>query len=408
MTPSGQKGPAVSSSSKLPRRDWVLLPLTALLTIGLIAAAAEWLAEITLPEIIAGRTTCFRDDPSMGRRAIPNSVCWIKEPEESRLHEYRFNNCRHRAGMECGPKRPGTYRIVMVGSSYAFGSSVSREESFAARLPAEIFRLTGRRVDLYNEGVPWTSPHDVVVRFKEAAAAEPDLILWVLTPYDIGLEAPDSNQDTSAVSPEPAVNEGESRRPLDRIKAAVNANPTLAAVLEHWHKDRVNLLLRHFLYKSQSQYLKSFLLGSMHTQAGFLNANLDGEWSGYLRVFDADANEFESLAKAAGVPVVVVLAPDRAQAAMISMGAWPAKYNPYKLDDELDAIITRHGGIYIHILPGFRNIPNPERFFLPVDGHPNAEGHAVIASLLAKQLVSGAVPGLQGTPSPRVRSDSSR
>ena len=77
------------------------------------------------------------------------------------------------------------------------------------------------------------------------------------------------------------------------------------------------------------------------------------------------------------------------------MGEWPAGFNPYKLDDELRAIITSHGGTYVDILPGFRDVPNAEQYYLPLDGHPTAEGHAVIAGLLAKALTSGAVPELR-------------
>ena len=73
----------------------------------------------------------------------------------------------------------------------------------------------------------------------------------------------------------------------------------------------------------------------------------------------------EERAKSRGCALCgVFLVPTRAQAAMISMGEWPAGYDPYKLDDELRAIVTSHGGIYIDILPDFRNIPNPEQYYL--------------------------------------------
>jgi hypothetical protein len=83
---------------------------------------------------------------------------------------------------------------------------------------------------------------------------------------------------------------------------------------------------------------------------------------------------------------------------MISVGEWPADYDPYKLDEEVRAIIESHGGIYIDILPDFRAVPNPERHYFPVDGHPDAAGHAMIAGMLAKELTSGAVPALKASP----------
>jgi hypothetical protein len=86
---------------------------------------------------------------------------------------------------------------------------------------------------------------------------------------------------------------------------------------------------------------------------------------------------------------------------MISMVEWPAGYDPYKLDNELRTIITRHGGTYIDILPDYRNIPNAEQGFLPVDGHPNAGGHATITRLLARRLTDGSIPALRITTQPQ-------
>jgi hypothetical protein len=50
--------------------------------------------------------------------------------------------------------------------------------------------------------------------------------------------------------------------------------------------------------------------------------------------------------------------------------------------------------VYIDILPGFRDLPNPEQYYFPVDGHPDARGHAIIAGLIDKALITGAAPEL--------------
>jgi hypothetical protein len=141
-----------------------------------------------------------------------------------------------------------------------------------------------------------------------------------------------------------------------------------------------------------SSYLRG---GDEHS--GFLKAEPSADWKNRLRQTDMDVANMQARASAAGIPFVTVLLPNRSQAAMISMGEWPAGYDPYKLEGELRSIVTSHGGIYIDILPDFRNIPNPERYYFPVDGHPDANGHAIIAGMLAKELARGAVPGLRAT-----------
>jgi hypothetical protein len=166
-------------------------------------------------------------------------------------------------------------------------------------------------------------------------------------------------------------------------------------------------MLCHYLYQSQSQYVKSYLVAG-NESSGFLMAKPSAAWQSRLRQFDIYIADLEERARAAGVPLVVVMVPNRAQAAMISMGEWPAGYDPYKLDDELRSIITSHGGTYIDILPDFRDIPNPEQGYFPVDGHPNAGGHAIVSRLLAKELTSGVIPALRVTTQPRTAPERGR
>jgi lysophospholipase L1-like esterase len=68
------------------------------------------------------------------------------------------------------------------------------------------------------------------------------------------------------------------------------------------------------------------------------------------------------------------------------------------LDHELRAVVTEIGAVYVDILPDFRDIPNSERYYLAVDGHPNAAGHALLAGMLSKELTSGAIPALSAAP----------
>jgi hypothetical protein len=317
------------------------------------------------PESESSMRSCLLEsDLSTGVRAIPGTVC-SEQSQESGLVEYRFNGCGHRAGMECVPKPPGVYRIVMVGTSTAFGTRVSREKTIAALLPADLSRQTGRRVELYNEALTWETPHAIALRFNAILDARPDMILWIVTPWDIK-NAP------SLFSP----------------PAEAGAGGLLANLRKGAKDSRTRVLVEQFVYRSASSYLRLYLKG--HNGPEFLGASLNPDWQRHLREYDVYAAEIEERARAAGIPLVAVLVPERAQAAMISLGEWPVEYNPFRLGDEVRSIVNSHGGIYIDILPDYRDIPNPERGYFPVDGHPNADGHAIIAGFLAKELTSGA------------------
>jgi hypothetical protein len=152
-------------------------------------------------------------------------------------------------------------------------------------------------------------------------------------------------------------------------------------------------MLRHFLYQSQSLYVNAALAG-LDNDAGFFRDPMSALWKEGLKQVDSDAATIGAQAGNAGVPFAAVYVPNRAQAAMVSMGQWPTGIDPYKLDGQLRLIIESHGGKYIDLLPEFRAVPNPERFYFPVDGHPNPEGHALLTKLLAKELTSGVVPTL--------------
>ena len=160
------------------------------------------------------------------------------------------------------------------------------------------------------------------------------------------------------------------------------------------HNEKIKLLLQLFLYQSQSQYLKSALMDRQENE--FLLENPGPAWQSRMDQFDIYAADMQAKAKAAGVPLVTVLLPTRAQAAMISMGEWPTGYDPYKVSADVRTSITRHGGTYIDILPEFRSIPNPHKGYFPVDGHLNADGHAMVGQLLANALTTGSAPMFQG------------
>jgi len=309
--------------------------------------------------------------------------------------------------MECGAKPPGTYRIVMIGTSVAMGMYVPEQMTIAALLPAELSRETGRKIDLYNEGGRWPFiPRNSGPPFDEIQAAQPDMILWVLSPADFKFAYWAASAAETAT---PAMAQARQGNPLgnalnkmELVLASLSSVNGLRALVPG---TKAALVLTHLLYEAESreQYVASYLKNDDY-DAGFLKAEQTSRWQTSLRYFDNYAAEMAERAGAAGVPLVVVLVPLRAQAAMISMGQWPKGYDPYKLDNELRSIIESHGGIYITILPDFRSIPNPEKAYFPVDGHPNDEGHALIAGLLAKKLARGALPAGATTTRPQAGS----
>jgi hypothetical protein len=373
------------AEKQIARRDWILLPLLGLLTITIISVCAELVARRTFGESATGIEDCLiLTDPAHGVRGIPNSVCSEKSPE-SPMIEIRLDGAGYRSGMESTAKSPGTYRIVMIGSSLAMGERVPFDKTLAALLPVELSRHGARKIELYNEGMAYGFARNAALRFKDALDAQPDLILWVLTPLDIERAGFTFKKDSFKKA-------AATDTPIASMENAI-----LKEIRERGGSVVIGKALRHWLYEfeSQKQYIHAFLNRPDEGEVGFLKRELSPQWQAHVSEFDSYAADIEQQAQAAGVPFAATFAPNRVLAAMISLGDWPAGYDPYQLDRILQSIIVSHGGIYIDILPDFRTLLSPEHFYYPLDGHPDAQGQAVLADLLAKELLSGAVPELK-------------
>ena len=316
---------------------------------------------------------------------------------EGGVVEYRFNSQGHRAGMEAAPKPPGVFRIVMVGTSFATGLRVPFQQTFAALLPAELSRRTGRSVDLYNEAIPTKLPVFIARNFDEVLNPKPDLILWVITRGDVQTLP----STAEAVEAKPSASQNWLEKSWRRINPHYSSEPLAKGIGDLLGNSRAAFMLRHEMFQSQNQYVRSYLIGE-DSEMGYLRIHPTAEWQARLRQFDRDTADLESKAQAAGVPMVGVFLPRGPQAAMISMHEWPPDDDPYKLDREVRDIVIAHGGYYIDILQDFRNLPDPEKYFFPVEGHPNAQGHKVLTQMIANQLTDGVVPALKASVSPQV------
>jgi hypothetical protein len=395
------------------RRDWLLLPAVSLLTICFLAFSAELLSRWLYPETRIGFQNCFATNDPTGYAAVkPNSVCWEQTPESPMKVEYRFNRRGHRAGAELSPKLPGIYRIVLIGSSLTQGLFVPREKTFAALLPAELSLDTGRKVEVYNEatggkfrGGPYPM-QDSAQHFDEVLAAQPDLILWVITPADVmNFGSRDNEAENTASTDAGSLQEGSrptlaSAKPRSfwkRLTASIASGTFGERLKANWEATRTSIALKHLLIASESQdeYIQSYL--SDRVNAEFLMTKPDAKWQMQLQSFDAELAKIALRARNAGVPLVAVFVPNRPQAAMISRGDWPDGYDPFTLDNEVRKNVVIHGAQFIDVLPDYRGIPGPERDYFPVDGHPDASGQAIIFRFLAKELVNGGVPELKAS-----------
>jgi hypothetical protein len=387
------------------------LPAVGLLTICVVSVSAELISRWLYPVTQVGFENCFAiNDPTGDAAVKPNGVCWERTVESPEKTEYRFNSSGHRAGIELQPKAPGSFRIVLIGSSFTQGLFVPREKTFAALLPQELSIETGRKIEVYNEatggkfrGGPYPT-QDSAEHFDQVLAAQPDLILWVITPGDI-VNAETRDTGTSAMgatqeSPQPTEGSARSGSLWKKLVSSVANGTFVERLKSRWEDTRTSAVLKHFAIasKTHEEYVKSFL--SNEDDSNVLKKEPSSQWQMQLQAFEVEAAEIVGRADSAKVPMVAAFVPNRPLAAMLSDGTWPAGYDPFKVDGEIRDNVVNHGGRFVDILDGYRGMPGVERNYFPVDGHPNAEGHSMISRLLSKGLSSGAVPELSAVSQP--------
>jgi hypothetical protein len=365
------------------RRDFLFMPLIGLLTIAVICVSAELIARTRFYESPIGLGPCLDDsDAAKGVRGRPNTVCREKSLESDSI-EYRLDSRGYRSAMELRPKQSDVYRIVLIGSSVAMGELAQLNDSPAALLAPRLSALTGRKIEVYNQGMAWGFARNANLRFQDAIEAQPDLILWVVTPLDIARSEETLARDTNTPLPP---------KGIQYLK-----NTILQYIRGHGGDIVIGQVLRHYLYEFQSadQFVRATLQGkSPDDESGFLLLVQGPAWQKHWVDFAGHAQDMIARARAAGIPMAIAFAPNRVQAAMISAGEWPKGYDPYGMNRGVQRLVEADGGTFIGLLPHYRAVPGSEHFYLPLDGHPTTAGYAFLAEAIARQLTGGAIPAL--------------
>jgi hypothetical protein len=99
---------------------------------------------------------------------------------------YETNSAGFRGRERSREKPPGTFRIALLGDSFAMGWNVNEADTYAARLEASLSARAGGPVEVLNFGLAGLDAVEVVARFHELALAyDPDLVIYGFTLNDI-------------------------------------------------------------------------------------------------------------------------------------------------------------------------------------------------------------------------------
>jgi hypothetical protein len=362
-----------STPPPLPRYDLIVIPLLVLLTLAALAGLGEFASRQIFAE--TGAETCSMVGPAGVVVMRPNCSSRRKAAEGPDTVN-AYNDCGYRTPQPCGTRPPGGIRVALMGASTAQGLKVPYDATFAARLSDTLTRACHRPVEFQNMGVPGAGLLDIYRRLPEALAMHPDLVMLVLTPYE--MKAP--------VAPAQLAARDAPAAPAPEPDTVPPPPKSLVAQLSDLAFDsRILVVAQHYLFQDRATFVKLFMLHG--EDADYLRVPYRKGWENRLRDLDTLLGEMAARTRAAGVPMLLALGPQRIQTSLLDPAVRPPGVDPFAIGHRIAAIAARHGILFQDTLDGFAAVHDPDSEFYAVDGHMDADGHATFARSVLTRLI---------------------
>ncbi len=367
-SPPTNGGPA--RGARLPRRDWLLLPLVSLMTVLAMFVLSEVGSRVLYAEKVDN--ACRIPDVQLSYRFKPNCTTHTKVAEGPWVTDH-YNSCGYRSAEDCGPVPAGTRRVALLGSSLSEGYMVPYRDTIGASLGAALTRLCHAPVQVQNLGGTGYVGHKALASLHEALALKPDAAVTVVTYHDVEDE---SDLDALPGSAWDTLHTG-----------ALTGMQRVFALLK---ESRAVVVAQHFLFQNMALYLPLYL--HYGDQADFLRPPFTPAWQRRLNHFDLLIGRMAQQTHAASVPFMLVHVPQQAQAALLADRDPPRGVDPRAFGEALGAIAARHGVLYLDFTQDMEGMTAPERLYYPVNGHLSDVGQPILAKAIAQRFVDGAVP----------------
>lgn len=256
-------------------------------------------------------------------------------------YDVRLNALGLRETWDMPPPRDRRTRIAVLGDSMVFGLGVPPEQTFAKLLENELHDIPGGVVT-FNVGAPGTAPHVQREKLEDLLPVlQPDLVVQVLYPNDLGVELRSLVQRIHDIRREP-----------------------------FW-TGRGSYLLHFIELKIREAVLWRQTLAFY--RGGLTAAERALAW----QRFEKDLTACRDTFRAAGAGYVIVLFP------------WLIELHDYPLIDvheRVGHLINGLGVEYLDLLPAFAGRNAALYRNSDVDEHPNARGHETAARAIGAFL----------------------
>ncbi len=369
-------GAPVGPKRQLPRRDLFLLPLLALATIVVMLFGAEASARWYMP--LQETDACLHADPVL--KSLPHPSCTsLTKAAEGEWVTNHYNSCGYRSETECGAIKPRGLRLAVLGSSASWGYEIPTDQTWWHRVATHLASVCNRPIDVQNLGGIFDF-NQVGARVPEALALKPTAVVMIMSPFDLD-RLPDSDFDPDFRMHRSGSGQGINAKPdletLQKIKVVLtNLRATTAA--------------QSLMYRNADTYVPLYL--NYRDKADFLRPPFTKPWQRRLQITDQALGWMAGQIHKQGLPFILVLTPQQAQADIIASHKVYPGIDPFALNHAIAAIAARHGIVFRDLTPRFNRIEDAPALYLNTDGHLNGKGNGLIADAALDGLL--AIPAI--------------
>jgi lysophospholipase L1-like esterase len=316
----------------------------------------------------------------VGRRNKPNTAGWKQTMEFTTWVQVNSKGLR---GPEIeDAKPPGTFRVLALGDSFTFALQVNEEQTFLARLPDELrARGADRPIETINAGTDgWSTANEYEWLVTEGYRYEPDVVLLM---FYVGNDPGDNADQVGSPDAVDRLHFGADRGgPLDAARDLLRRSSVAYNVFEQ------GVLLKLGGQPDDDELDTNQKLDERQRLAAtraFLGTDVDQPFWGYdsprkirgWAVTEALLGRLRDFCAARGIALVVVEIPTGGQVIYREPTSTP-----------LPTLAQRVGLPLVDLLGPFRAQSKSlrERLYFQQNGHWTADGHRLVARVIADAL----------------------
>ena len=316
-----------------------------------------------------------RSDTDLGMRYVPGAVWRFRHPEYT--VEYAINADGFR--QPSSPARPPASggRVLLLGDSFTFGQGVSYETTWGA-VTEGLLRQRGVGLDLINAGVQGMDTRSELLLLRKLAPRyRPEAVVVGFLINDLYTNVPlDAGSKPEAGSP--------------------NWSRVREGVFVRAGEDRTFHLLqlaRRIVTSSDAVYTKLYLAAP--DRGEFLRLPLSARPRRQLAVTEQLLTQLAAECRSLGIPLVVLSIPQQFQVLhRLTSGPRASGIDVAFYDRHFADLGRRAGFTWVPTLDALVEADEPEHLYYRLDGHLSAEGHAVVAGVLADAIMPLIRPAL--------------